>query len=611
MDTVDFDRDAMFSGQKEKLAGALLKEEAVSGRYSRIRTAVFLLAVFFFALGFRQGEKILFFVLAAISILFFVGTVWMHSRNKRKIRELSLLIQIHGEHESRIIHDFSALSDDGHEFLNADHDFSADLDLFGKGSLFHLLNVGSTWHGRNRLFFLLSSHNEQPSGGDEIRERQAAVAELSRDICRIENLQCAARLSGQNGKDPGMLIAYADGRTSAAAMDKRLLFLFFSLSLSLLATAVLAFAFSLIPVVIPFSLFCVQILITAFFYRKNRETFSSVDDFYRELSSYTRLFERVEQAEFSSESLKKIQRVFLSPENESGSASLRNRKLRNLATFIHLRSQPILFLFLNALFLYDSYCIYFLEKWKRENGKELESYLQALGEMEALSSLSVMRFIFPEACFPDIEEKKSVSVGFWAEEMGHPLIPTDRMVSNSISLDGGIALITGSNMSGKTTLLRTVGINAVLSYAGTVCCAGSLRLPVMRIGSSMRIADDLGEGLSTFYAELLRVGRIIRQAESGVPLLFLIDEIFRGTNSRDRTDGAVLVLQKLSDPGIMGFMSTHDYALCSLEESSPHLRHFHFSEWYDENGIHFDYRLAPGISISSNARYLMKLMGIE
>ena len=233
----------------------------------------------------------------------------------------------------------------------------------------------------------------------------------------------------------------------------------------------------------------------------------------------------------------------------------------------------------------------------------------AIGEWEALMSLASMSTIYPDGAFAEIEE--SDTPFFEAKGIGHPLISEKTLVRNDFSLEKGCAMITGSNMSGKTTLLRTVGINTVLAFSGAVCPASSLKLSLMNIGASMRIEDNLGEGVSTFYAELVKIERIVKIAESGRPLLFLIDEIFRGTNSKDRTDGAWTVLKKLHKPSIIGMMSTHDYELCKMNGNGEvDLVYYHFSEYYDDDGLHFDYLLKKGMSTETNAKYLMKLVGI-
>jgi len=609
MSDIFSDRDNILRKRREELEQLLKEKEKKADQYSRFRVIFFLLSAVFLGLLIGKNEKTIFFILLILGLVAFFVMVFFHTIAKRACQKVRLLLLIHEEHEKRVLHDFSMMKDTGADFSDRTHDFSSDLDLFGESSLFHIINVGCTWHGRTRLFSLLSDFNKRPVEIGEVQKRQRSVRELSENLPWIEELQCAARISGQEGKDPEVLISFAKGEKESAGIKKPMLFVFFLLSFSLVVTAILSGLFQMMSVLVPFSIFCVQILITAFSYRKNRISLESVDNFYKEISSYKRLFQLAEGADFSDSGLRNICNLFTSSENGI-SASGKIKKLGTLSGFVHLRSQPLFFVILNTLFLFDFYCLFFLDKWQKENGKDFEMYLEALGELEALSGLSMPKLIFPFSVLPELKEGDEPV--FQAKDMGHPLIPATRLIRNSFSLEGGTALITGSNMSGKTTLLRTVGINMILSYAGSYVCASSLSLTVMRLGSSMRIADNLGEGLSTFYAELIRIGTIIKKAEEGFPLLFLIDEIFRGTNSQDRTDGALLVLKKLSGSKMTGLMSTHDYALCLSEDAKAlPLSHYHFSESYDDAGIHFDYKLQDGISISSNARYLMKLMGIE
>jgi DNA mismatch repair ATPase MutS len=357
-----------------------------------------------------------------------------------------------------------------------------------------------------------------------------------------------------------------------------------------------------------------QLIWVAVNYRRFKSAFESIEGLHPELYSYKSLFEWIENCDIKSACLKQIRDDLSDKDNiRGGTASKQLRRLHIICLFIQARSQPLLFLILNSLFLYDLYCFYFLEKWVNESGKMLPENLEKLGDWEALMSLSMTKMIYPECSFPTfITESEGRKAYFNAKKMGHPLIPVNRQVRNDISLPEGIALITGSNMSGKTTLLRTVGINTVMAYSGGVCCVDYFELGLMRIGSSMRIADSLEEGLSTFYAELLRIEKIINMSKTQEPLLFLIDEIFRGTNSRDRTEGAQLVLKHLSRDWVIGLMSTHDYQLCETnKDNSGKVLFYYFSERYDEEGIHFDYLLSHGVSTSANAKYLMKMVGIE
>lgn len=223
--------------------------------------------------------------------------------------------------------------------------------------------------------------------------------------------------------------------------------------------------------------------------------------------------------------------------------------------------------------------------------------------------MAVIGQMYPEWAFPVFSGK---GLKFAAEGLGHPLIPKDVCVRNDFEINNGACVITGSNMSGKTTLLRTVGINLVLAYSGAPVFAHKLECSVMDIFTSMRVHDDLNRGISTFYAELLRIKMIIDYSHKEQPLIYLIDEIFMGTNSLDRIAGARSVLKNLSKSWIIGLISTHDFELCDLEhESSVKIKNYHFTEKYINNEIKFDYKLRPGRSKTTNAKYLMKMVGIE
>ena len=254
-------------------------------------------------------------------------------------------------------------------------------------------------------------------------------------------------------------------------------------------------------------------------------------------------------------------------------------------------------------------------KWADSYGDSLYNSISNLAEIESLMCASQISFISGVSSFPKVEESSSPDDNAYFEgtDITHPLLDPETAVSNSVTIKSDIALITGSNMSGKTTLIRTVGVCSILAYMGSKVPCSSLSLGRMRIMSSMRITDNLGEDMSTFKAELVRISEIIKCAkQKDTALLFLIDEIFRGTNSDDRTEGALIVLKNLSSPRICGFMTTHDYAMIDKTvDSFKNVCYYHFSEKYTDTGITFDYKLADGISRESNARYLMNLVGIE
>ena len=324
------------------------------------------------------------------------------------------------------------------------------------------------------------------------------------------------------------------------------------------------------------------------------------------LGAYSSLLSLVEREKFENSHLSELKEKLI---GGNGSASASLKKLEGIANAVDLKSSTVLYFLLNCIFLWDYHCVFSLEEWKSKYGKQAREWLETVGRFEAISSLAAIRQMYPDWAFPSITEG---GMRFAAEGMGHPLIRKDACVRNDFEISGGACIITGSNMSGKTTLLRTVGISLVLAYSGAPVFALRLECPVLDLFTSMRVRDDLNSGISTFYAELLRVKMIIKHSHKEIPMIYLIDEIFMGTNSLDRTTGARSVLKNLDRKWIIGMVSTHDFELCELErESGVDVRNYHFTEKYINNEIKFDYRLHPGRSTTTNARYLMKMVGIE
>ncbi|MDD4094678.1 MAG: hypothetical protein PHP22_00310 [Oscillospiraceae bacterium] len=609
-------RDQMFSDRENELKSVVDLLGRRSFRLSTVRMLLFLASVSFLILYFAVYRHVGLIIAGVALLIALLAVVAYHIGIKNRLSYNRHLQTIHGEYSARTAHMFDKLKDDGKEFVNADHDYSSDLDLFGPGSLFHLMNISETYFGRKKLKELFLASTDPELSASSILERQEAVSELFEDPWSLQEFQAKGRMSFRHKHSPKAFLEYAADREPAEHEIKPFhLFFYALLSLTLLVSLLLSVLSIVNLYIVAFSALIVQLILTAIHYNRFKYTFETTEGLHRELYMYKSLFEWIEQANVKSALLKDIQSVVADRENtRGGKASEQLARLHVISLFIQARNQPLLFLILNTFFLYDMYCIFFLRKWIKRSGISLPVHLELLGLWEALGSLTMMRIIYPECSYPvfrETEGNTDHSAYFSSTAMGHPLIPVKRQVRNDFILPSGIALITGSNMSGKTTLLRTVGINAVLAYTGTICCADYLELTVMGIGSSMRIADNLEAGLSTFYAELLRIERIVRKSKTNAPLLFLIDEIFRGTNSKDRTDGAQLVIENLLRPWVIGMMSTHDYQLCEVMKEEENIHFYYFSEKYDEEGIHFDYRLSPGISTAANARYLMKMVGIE
>ncbi len=536
-------------------------------------------------------------------IVLFAFLVSRHEAIKKKLIRLEHLQAINGEYLDRITGKWHGFPDSGEEWLDPEHPYAADINLFGKKSLFQLVNCAGTFMGRKRLAELLLN---PPESDRAILGRQKAVSALTGLTEFRQQLQVDARLMKGPKSNPEPLLSFlSEGHTQRDPWYIHGLLLY-GMPLCTLLTAVLGIVAQPFFYYFMLSLIIVQFLLFGLTYGSSSSRLKNLYGYKNQMETYSDIIRRISGEDFGEEELNRLKASFTGGEY---SAARGLRQLSVLADCIDMKYGPLLYFLLNAVFLWDLHCLRALNRWKRENGAKVRAWLEALGEMEALSSLSVVAEINPAVCYPQFAEKGPV---FTARGLGHIFIPADKRAVNDVSVKNGIAIITGSNMSGKTTLLRTIGISLVLAYSGAPVPAGSLTLSLMSLYTSMRNTDDLGAGISTFYAELLRIKKIAERARVREPMLFLIDEIFKGTNSKDRIEGARRVLKSLVRPWITGLISTHDYELCDLEKENPlHFENYHFVETYKDNTIHFDYRLHRGRCTTSNAIYLIKMLGID
>jgi len=317
------------------------------------------------------------------------------------------------------------------------------------------------------------------------------------------------------------------------------------------------------------------------------------------LKAYSDVIDLIVSKSYSSQKLQQIQ-------SRLGqlSAAQAIKDLSRIADKVNVKHNALIWFLINVLLLWDFWCAMLFEKWKQKYAAEAAGWLPALGEFESLLCLASLPSVCDNTCIP------AISDDIKAREMGHPLIPAKVRVDNDFICGNNILIISGSNMSGKTTFMRTLGINLVLARAGSFVCAKDMSFALIEIITSMRIADDLNQGISTFYAELRRIKSIIALAEKGPKMLFLIDEIFKGTNSIDRIIGAKTVITKLESFGAIGIITTHDLELCEIATTASRIVNYSFSEEYRDGQIYFDYEIKPGQSTTTNAQYLMEMVGI-
>ncbi|MBL7727191.1 MAG: DNA mismatch repair protein MutS, partial [Dinghuibacter sp.] len=326
-----------------------------------------------------------------------------------------------------------------------------------------------------------------------------------------------------------------------------------------------------------------------------------------ELESLLPALRMMEQTTFNSSYITSQQKMLA----QHGAAAQQIARLKKILDRFDYRLNPVVHIPLNILLLWDLQQALSLQQWKISNTAPAKQWYAVLGEMEALSSLAALHFNHPDWAFPEITEQWFTLECIGA---GHPLIPPQKLVPNNFSLSGTpkIALVTGSNMAGKSTFLRTIGANIVLAMAGAPVCATTMRLPVTRVMSSMRITDNLEEETSTFYAELKKLKWIIGSVQKKEKVFLLLDEMLRGTNSLDRHTGSEALIRQLVQEGAVGIIASHDVELSRLEQEFPHaINNYHFDSAVVQEEIIFDYRLKTGVCTSTNATLLMKKIGIR
>ena len=612
-----------FENRSKELTAKISDLEHKSIVLSCLRFFTFVAAVACGVFGFVYNLPQL-LIGAACMLIAFVVLCIVHGKVLSDLKFNTALYSVNAKYIYRITGDFEGLyetsmagyskSDEkalnakintGEEFYKLDHDYCQDFSLFGKKSIFTLLNTSETVMGRNKFAHGLLYASVEENKDASIPTIQEAVKEISSDMEFLQQFQATAMQGAlrYTTEDMDTLFETLTPMSKAKKIIYKII--------PLLWLIPLAFIFIDVTLVRPilFGVIIVNLIFWGVGLVKNKEIIPSSLTI-RKFCSLRDLYSILEQKEFNSEYLRKL----VSCGNTSAKTSEILGKLCSILNLANLRSQPLFALILNAVFPLDHLVYELLTGWNEKYGKKLGSVIDNIGDIEYLSSLSQMTLTADEYVYPSFIDSISANDNAYFEgtDICHPLLYPDTRVSNSVTLNSNIALITGSNMSGKTTLIRTVGICALLAYMGGPVPAKELTLGKMRIISSMRIVDSLEENMSTFKAELVRISGIVSAGREGDPILFLIDEIFRGTNSDDRTAGALTVLKNLSKPHICGMMTTHDYALIDITENKlGGIVYYHFSESYSDTGILFDYKLRSGISRSSNAQFLMKLVGID
>ena len=563
---------------------------------ARLVTAVVAVAIGFFVFG---NPIISPWWLVAPAAIFTVLAVW-HSRvietRDRAGRAASFYDKGMGRLENRWI----GHGEPGESYRDPAHVYADDLDLFGRGSLFELLCAARTQAGELTLAQWLSA----PAAADDVLARQQAVAELRGQIDLREELASLAEVVRSKVKPDALPIwgekppvIFPRGTRPAVAVVVAAVLITFSLWMAGVASRTPFLAAILVEA-------CLGLALRT----KVNGVVEAADQPARDLELFAGVVRCIEAQRFESPLLVRIQSQF---ETEGQAAS---QQIRRLALLINRLddAKNEFFAPIAAAVMWETQFAMAVETWRKRSGSAIRRWLAAAGEFEALCSLAGYSFEHPVDPFPILSgESKG---WFDAQGLGHPLLPAATFVTNDIQLgsERRLIIVSGSNMSGKSTLLRSIGLNTVLAWAGAPVRAARLEISALQVGASLRMVDSLLDGRSRFYAEITRLRQIMDLAAGGRTLLFLVDEMLSGTNSHDREIGAEGLVRTLIQRGAIGLITTHDLALARIAEAlGSSAINVHFSDTIANGQLHFDYRLRPGIVEHSNALELMRSVGLD
>jgi ABC-type multidrug transport system fused ATPase/permease subunit len=592
----------------ERYKSETSKLEAKSNRIVLSRMAAFVCMVALLYLVFKL--KITILLIPTFGLLAgFLYLVKLSAEIQRKINYCKILVTINEEEILALKGDFSTF-DPGLQFVDYQHEYSFDLDVFGEHSIFRMVNRATTPQGKEKM----ASRLLQPgTDADQIRLRQEGVKELSSKLTWRQDFLATARESNwqqRNNRMIGVWLSASDKFTKTRFYSFAII-ANSTISLCLLLLYLLPalfneiFTFSLPPAASLYFLLPIGLVIskTRLINREQQNLEKLLD----QLKKYAGLLNLIETETFDSSCLKDLQKKLQHGEFLSSAIM---KKLTGILWGLELRGNMIVSFLLNTFFLWDILTMIRLEKWRSNYRDAFEGWIDTIAEFETLNSLATFSFNHPDFTWPDMRDGEFTME---IEDGGHPLINPAKRVDNSLSFDesGQIYLITGANMAGKSTLLRMVGVNMILAMAGGPVCAKRFTMVPVALQTSVRTNDSLGDDESYFYAELKKLSRMISRIEQGQKTFIIIDEMLKGTNSRDKHTGSAALICHLIDLKTSGLVASHDVELGKLEADYPgRLSNRCFEVITDGGMLKFDYLLQPGVSQNLNATFLMKKMGI-
>lgn len=596
------------SGQIEKIEELVQKLDKLSTQISYIRLGYFAVSVFALYLISRSGSDLIFFTSLLALILGFLYLISRHRRVTGHRDELSFLMKIKQQHLARIDLKWNELPAYKYQKAHPDHPFNEDLNITGAFSVHHLMDTSIYEGGSNRLADWLLAYKRDR---ETILKRQELVKELIPLTLFRDRLQVNAYMSRKSASENDwtmeQLLKWM--RNSRKVKFKSTLSILSVLAVSNIILLILAIAGVIGPYVL--ITFMAYLGVYNFNSHKVSGLYDAAYQTDKLLHRFGDILIGVEEYKFKDGS--RLKEFFSDLKKPGQSPSVYLKKVSKLASAAALRKNQVLWPLVNMAIPWDMYFSMKMENLKADLAPKLSNWLDVFYDLEALNSLANFGALNPEYHFPEFYEEEGDAI-LVARDLGHPLIPHEQKVTNHFTVEKGdkIFLITGSNMAGKSTFLRTVGVNLVLAFAGAPVNASSMETRLFRLFSSISIKDSLGDGLSHFYAEVKRLRTLLDEleAEEEHPLFYFVDEIFKGTNNRERFEGSTKFLKYVAQREGVGMVSTHDLELATLEEEIDSLSNWHFAETIEDGKMSFHYNLKEGPCPTTNALKIMQMEGL-
>ncbi len=588
---------AEYAARRDARRATAARQAELHRHVANARFLVFAVAAVLAWFAFRTGD-ISPWWLTAPAVLF-VGLIILHARVARTRQRAERAAGYYEKGIARLEDRWAGAGEAGARYLDSKHPCAEDLDLFGTGSVYERLCTARTRIGQDTLAGWLLA----PAAREALPPRQAAVAELRPRLDLREDLA----LLGDDvpaGVNVDALSRWGTAPPILVARWPRLVAAILSLLVLGAFVGWLGFGTGVAPVLVGLLL---EGALALWLRVQVQRVIEPVEKMASDLAVFAGVLARVEREPFTSPRLRELAAAL----HTAGAPP--SRQIARLVRLIDLLDSKgnQFFAPIAAVLLWDTQLAHAIEGWRRQSGRAIAGWLAAVGEFEALAALSAYAYENPDDPFPEVVAEGPL---FDGEGLGHPLLPRARCVRNDVHLTPELRLlvVSGSNMSGKSTLLRTVGVNAVLALAGAPVRATRLRIAPLVVGATLRIQDSLQAGRSRFFAEITRVRQLVDLARGPLPLLFLLDEIFGGTNSHDRRLGAEAVVRSLVNYGAIGLVTTHDLALTHIVDLlAPRAANVHFEDHFENGTITFDYRMRPDVVRKSNALALMRAVGLE